>query len=491
MFLRGQKSLTQRRAQYYNVVDTNTDGGRGAVIRQVWFLEGFTMSIQNEYLSGLMERVVRRNPAEPEFHQAVQEVLTSLVPVVEAKPEYIKEGVMDCLVEPERIIKFRVPWEDDQGNIHVNRGFRVQFNSAIGPYKGGLRFHPSVYEGIIKFLGFEQIFKNSLTGLPIGGAKGGSDFDPKGKSDAEVMRFCQAFMTELSRHIGQFTDVPAGDINVGGREIGYLFGQYKRIRNEFNGVLTGKGLSYGGSLARTEATGYGLCYFADEMLKAAGKSFQGQSVVISGSGNVAIYANQKATELGGKVIAMSDSNGYIVDENGIDYKVIQEIKEVKRARIKTYLDYVPTAKYFEGCQGIWTVPCGIALPCATQNELPLEGAKALVEHGCFAVAEGANMPSTPEAVAWFQEHGVLFAPAKASNAGGVATSGLEMSQNSMRLSWTFEEVDQKLHTIMRNIYHNAANAAAEYGMEGNLVAGANIAGFMKVADAMIWQGVSY
>ena len=449
------------------------------------------MSIQNEYLSGLMERVVRRNPAEPEFHQAVQEVLASLVPVVEAKPEYIKEGVMDCLVEPERIIKFRVPWEDDQGNIHVNRGFRVQFNSAIGPYKGGLRFHPSVYEGIIKFLGFEQVFKNSLTGLPIGGGKGGSDFDPKGKSDNEVMRFCQSFMTELQRHIGPDTDVPAGDIGTGAREIGYMFGQYKRLRNEFTGVLTGKGLSYGGSLARTEATGYGLCYFTDNMLKAAGRSFEGATVVISGSGNVAIYANQKATELGGKVIAMSDSNGYIVDENGIDYKVIQEIKEVKRARIKTYLDYVPTAKYFEGCQGIWTVPCGIALPCATQNELPLEGAKALVEHGCFAVAEGANMPSTPEAVAWFQEHGVLFAPAKASNAGGVATSGLEMSQNSMRLSWSFEEVDQKLHTIMRNIYHNAANAAAEYGMEGNLVAGANIAGFMKVADAMIWQGVSY
>ena len=449
------------------------------------------MSIQNAYLNDLMDRVIQRNPAEPEFHQAVREVLTSLVPVVEARPEYIKEGVMDCLVEPERIIKFRVPWEDDQGNVHVNRGFRVQFNSAIGPYKGGLRFHPSVYEGIIKFLGFEQIFKNSLTGLPIGGGKGGSDFDPKGKSDAEVMRFCQSFMTELFKYIGPDTDVPAGDIGVGAREIGYLFGQYKRIRNEFNGVLTGKGLSYGGSLARTEATGYGLCYFANEMLKAAGKSFQGQSVVISGSGNVAIYANQKATQLGGKVIAMSDSNGYIVDENGIDYKVIKEIKEVKRDRIKTYLDYVPTAKYYEGCQGIWTVPCGIALPCATQNELPLEGAKALVEHGCFAVAEGANMPCTPDAVAWFQSHGVLFAPAKASNAGGVATSGLEMSQNSMRLSWSFEEVDQKLHDIMTNIYHNAAKAAEEYGMPGNLVAGANIAGFMKVADAMIWQGVSY
>mgnify|MGYP002614268745 CR=1 FL=1 len=447
--------------------------------------------LTDEYIKRVYDQVVARDGDQPEFLQAVREVFETLQPVVEKHPEYEKAGVLERIVEPERTIKFRVAWVDDEGKVQVNRGYRIQFNSAIGPYKGGLRFHPTVTESVVKFLGFEQILKNSLTTLPMGGGKGGSDFNPKGKSDAEVMRFCQAFMTELSRHIGQFTDVPAGDINVGGREIGYLFGQYKRIRNEFNGVLTGKGLSYGGSLARTEATGYGLCYFADEMLKAAGKSFQGQSVVISGSGNVAIYANQKATELGGKVIAMSDSNGYIVDENGIDYKVIQEIKEVKRARIKTYLDYVPTAKYFEGCQGIWTVPCGIALPCATQNELPLEGAKALVEHGCFAVAEGANMPSTPEAVAWFQEHGVLFAPAKASNAGGVATSGLEMSQNSMRLSWTFEEVDQKLHTIMRNIYHNAANAAAEYGMEGNLVAGANIAGFMKVADAMIWQGVSY
>ena len=449
------------------------------------------MALTNSYLKSVYETVEKRNPNEPEFQQAVYEVLESLEPVVEARPELEKNGIMERIVEPERVLQFRVPWVDDEGKVRVNRGFRVQFNSAIGPYKGGLRLHPSVNASVIKFLGFEQCFKNSLTTLPMGGGKGGSDFDPKGKSNNEIMRFCQSFMIELQRHIGPDTDVPAGDMGVGSREIGYMFGQYKRIRNEFNGVLTGKGLSYGGSLARTEATGYGLCYFADEMLKAAGKSFQGQSVVISGSGNVAIYANQKATELGGKVIAMSDSNGYIVDENGIDYKVIQEIKEVKRARIKTYLDYVPTAKYFEGCQGIWTVPCGIALPCATQNELPLEGAKALVEHGCFAVAEGANMPSTPEAVAWFQEHGVLFAPAKASNAGGVATSGLEMSQNSMRLSWTFEEVDQKLHTIMRNIYHNAANAAAEYGMEGNLVAGANIAGFMKVADAMIWQGVSY
>ena len=448
--------------------------------------------LKSAYLQRVYSQVVARDPDQKEFQQAVLEVLESLDMIVEQHPEYEANGIIESFVEPERIITFRVPWVDDQGKVQVNRGYRVQFNSAIGPYKGGLRFHPTVNLSILKFLGFEQILKNSLTGLPIGGGKGGSDFDPKGKSDREVMRFCQSFMTELYRHIGQFTDVPAGDIGVGAREIGYLFGQYRRLRNAHEaGVLTGKGLTYGGSLARTEATGYGLCYFADEMLKAAGKSFQGQSVVISGSGNVAIYANQKATELGGKVIAMSDSNGYIVDENGIDYKVIQEIKEVKRARIKTYLDYVPTAKYFEGCQGIWTVPCGIALPCATQNELPLEGAKALVEHGCFAVAEGANMPSTPEAVAWFQEHGVLFAPAKASNAGGVATSGLEMSQNSMRLSWSFEEVDQKLHTIMRNIYHNAANAAAEYGMEGNLVAGANIAGFMKVADAMIWQGVSY
>ncbi len=447
--------------------------------------------LTNEYLKRVYDTVLSRNPGEAEFHQAVLEVLESLECVVEKHPEYEKNGIIERFVEPERFIQFSVPWVDDSGKVRVNRGFRVQFNSAIGPYKGGLRFHPSVTASVIKFLGFEQTLKNSLTTLPMGGGKGGSDFDPKGKSSNEVMRFCQSFMTELQRHIGPDTDVPAGDIGVGAREIGYLFGQYKRIRNEFNGVLTGKGLSYGGSLVRTEATGYGLCYFVDEMLKASGKSFQGQSVVISGSGNVAIYANQKATQLGGKVIAMSDSNGYIVDENGIDYKIIQEIKEVKRARIKTYLDYVPTAKYVEGCQGIWTVPCGIALPCATQNELPLEGAKALVEHGCFAVAEGANMPSTPEAVAYFQEHGILFGPAKAANAGGVATSGLEMSQNSMRLSWSFEEVDQKLHGIMTNIYHNAAKAAEEYGMPGNLVAGANIAGFLKVADAMIWQGVSY
>ena len=449
------------------------------------------MEFKNEYLRSVYDAAVKKDPNQPEFLQAVGEVLESLQPVVEKRPDLQKAGVLQRIVEPERVIQFRVPWVDDAGNVQVNRGFRVQFNSAIGPYKGGLRFHPSVNLSIIKFLGFEQIFKNSLTGLPMGGGKGGSDFDPKGKSSNEVMRFCQSFMTELQRHIGPDTDVPAGDIGVGAREIGYLFGQYKRIRNEFNGVLTGKGLSYGGSLVRTEATGYGLCYFVDEMLKAAGKSFQGQSVVISGSGNVAIYANQKATQLGGKVIAMSDSNGYIVDENGIDYKVMQEIKEVKRARIKTYLDYVPTAKYVEGCAGIWTVPCDIALPCATQNELDGASAQALVKNGCFAVAEGANMPSTPEAVTIFQANGVLFGPAKAANAGGVATSGLEMSQNSLRLSWTFDEVDEKLHGIMTNIYHNAAKAAEEYGMAGNLVAGANIAGFLKVADAMLWQGISY
>ena len=441
------------------------------------------------YVDSVLETVIARNPGEAVFHQAVREVLDSLRLAVDANPAYQKNGLLERLVEPERVVMFRVPWVDDKGQVQVNRGFRVQFNSAIGPYKGGLRLHPSVNLGVIKFLGFEQVFKNSLTGLPMGGGKGGSDFDPKGKSSNEVMRFCQSFMTELQRHIGPDTDVPAGDIGVGGREVGYMFGQYKRLRNEFTGVLTGKGLTFGGSLVRTEATGYGLCYFADEMLKANGKSFDGAKVVISGSGNVAIYANQKASELGGKVIAMSDSNGYIVDENGIDYKVIKEIKEVKRARIKTYLDYVPSAKYVEGSQGIWTVACDIALPCATQNELPLEGAKALVANGCYAVAEGANMPSTPDAVAYLQANGVLFAPAKASNAGGVATSGLEMSQNSLRLSWTFEEVDERLKNIMKNIYANAANAAEAYGMKGNLVAGANIAGFTKVADAMLMQGI--
>ncbi len=447
------------------------------------------MALKNAYLKSVYASLEKKSAHEPEFLQAVLEVLESLEPVVERRPELEKNGIIERLVEPERIVMFRVPWVDDNGKVQVNRGYRVQFNSAIGPYKGGLRLHPSVNLSIIKFLGFEQVFKNSLTTLPMGGGKGGSDFDPKGKSDAEVMRFCQSFMTELQRHIGQFTDVPAGDIGVGGREIGYMFGQFKRLQNEYSGVLTGKGIPFGGSLARTEATGYGLCYFTDEMLKAAGKSFQGAKVVISGSGNVAIYANQKATQLGAKVIAMSDSNGYIVDEAGIDYKVIKEIKEVKRARIKTYLDYVPTAKYVEGCKGIWGVKCDVALPCATQNELDEAGAKALVANGCFAVAEGANMPSTPEAVAVFQAAGILFAPAKAANAGGVATSGLEMSQNSLRLSWSFEEVDEKLHGIMVSIYKAASSAAEEYGMKGNLVAGANIAGFLKVADAMLAQGI--
>jgi glutamate dehydrogenase (NADP+) len=447
------------------------------------------MRIQNAYLSGLMERVVARNPAEPEFHQAVGEVLSSLVPVVEARPAYITEGVMDCLVEPERIIKFRVPWEDEQGHIHVNRGFRVQFNSAIGPYKGGLRFHPSVYEGIIKFLGFEQIFKNSLTGLPIGGGKGGSDFDPKGKTDLEVMRFCQSFMTELFKYIGPDTDVPAGDIGVGSREIGYLFGQYKRLRNEFTGVLTGKGLTYGGSLARTEATGYGLCYFTDCMLRDAGRSFQGADVVISGSGNVAIYACEKASQFGARVVAMSDSGGYIYDKNGIDLPLVKDIKEVRRQRISAYVDAHPQAEYHPGCRDVWSIPCHIALPCATQNELDGAAARTLAANGCFAVAEGANMPCTPEAVDVLQAAGVLFAPAKAANAGGVATSALEMSQNSMRFSWTFEEVDDHLRKIMTDLYRNASQAAAQYGAAGNLAAGANIAGFLKVADSMLAYGI--
>jgi len=447
------------------------------------------MALQNEYLKRVYGSLTNKSAHEPEFLQAVLEVLESLEPVVERRPELEKNGVIERLVEPERVVMFRVPWVDDAGRVQVNRGYRVQFNSAIGPYKGGLRFHPSVNLSIIKFLGFEQIFKNSLTTLPMGGGKGGSDFDPKGKSDAEVMRFCQSFMSELCRHIGQFTDVPAGDIGVGGREIGYLFGQYKRLQNEFTGTLTGKGLTFGGSLARTEATGYGLCYFTGEMLQGAGKSFQGMRTVISGSGNVAIYANQKASQMGAKVVAMSDSNGYIVDENGIDFRIIQQIKEVKRARIQTYLDYVPGAQYVEGCRGIWTVKCDVALPCATQNELDGESAKTLVANGVQAVAEGANMPSTPEAVEIFRKAGVLFAPAKAANAGGVATSGLEMSQNSLRLGWSFDEVDQRLRGIMADIYRNASTAAKEYGMAGDLVAGANIAGFLKVADAMLAQGI--
>ena len=444
---------------------------------------------KSAYLNELMDRVVARNPYEPEFHQAVREVLESLEPVIEQSPEYVTSGVLERLVEPERIIKFRVPWTTDDGRVVVNRGFRIQFNSAIGPYKGGLRFHPSVYEGIIKFLGFEQIFKNSLTGLPIGGGKGGSDFDPKGKSDAEVMRFCQSYMTELFKYVGADVDVPAGDIGVGAREIGYLYGQYKRITNLYEGVLTGKGLTYGGSLGRKQATGYGLCYFTDAMLRDAGLSFDGKTVVISGSGNVAIYACEKATTLGAKVIAMSDSNGYIVDTKGIDLAAIKEIKEVKRQRIKEYLSYHPEATYTEGCSGIWTVSSDIALPCATQNEINEASARALVSNGVTAVSEGANMPSTHEAIAVFRDAGVLFGPAKAANAGGVATSALEMTQNSERLSWTFEEVDEKLHTIMINIYNNASAAAEKYGMAGNLVAGANIAGFLKVADAMLAQGV--
>jgi len=449
------------------------------------------MALKNKYLKEVYAGLEQRNKDQPEFLQAVQEVLESLEPVVEARPELQEAGIIERIVEPERIIMFRVSWVDDKGKVQVNRGYRVQFNSAIGPYKGGLRLHPSVNLSILKFLGFEQIFKNSLTTLPIGGGKGGSDFDPKGKSDAEVMRFCQSFMTELAKHIGADTDVPAGDIGVGGREIGYMFGQYKRLQNEFTGVLTGKAIPCGGSLARTEATGYGLCYFTDEMLKDKKMSFEGKKVVISGSGNVATYACQKATQLGATVIAVSDSNGYIYDPKGIDYKIMQEIKEVKRDRIKTYVNYSKTAEYTEGCKGIWTIPCDIALPCATQNELDGESAKILIKNGVKAVAEGANMPSTPEAIAAFQKAGVLFGPAKAANAGGVATSALEMSQNSQRLAWTFDEVDNKLHEIMVNIYKQASEAAKKYGMEGNLVAGANIAGFEKVANAMLWQGISY
>jgi glutamate dehydrogenase (NADP+) len=442
-------------------------------------------------LCSVYEKVLKRNPGEVEFHQAVKEVLESLEPVAENHPEFMKAGIFDRIVEPERQVMFRVPWVDDAGNVQVNRGFRVQFNSAIGPYKGGLRFHPSVNLGIIKFLGFEQIFKNSLTTLPMGGAKGGSDFDPKGKSDGEVMRFCQSFMFELARHIGPDTDVPAGDIGVGGREIGYMYGMYKKIRNDFTGVLTGKGIPYGGSLVRTEATGYGLCYFMDEAIKARGKSFEGSTVVISGSGNVAIYAAEKVYQLGGKVVALSDSSGYIYDKDGIDVETVKLIKEVQRGRISEYLKTHPNAVYKDGCNGIWTIPCDIALPCATQNELDGKDAETLVKNGCFAVGEGANMPSTPEAVEVFLKNKVIFGPAKAANAGGVATSGLEMAQNSMRLSWTFEEVDKRLKLIMQGIYRNASEAAQEYGDPDNLVLGANIAGFMKVANAMLAQGITY
>ena len=445
------------------------------------------------YVDEVYELVVSKNPAQPEFHQAVKEVLESLRVVIEADDDaYRKEALLERLTVPERIIQFRVPWVDDQGQVQVNNGFRVQFNSAIGPYKGGLRFHPSVNLGIIKFLGFEQIFKNSLTGLPIGGGKGGCDFDPKGKSDREVMAFCQSFMTELYRHIGADTDVPAGDIGVGGREIGYMFGQYKRIRNLYEGVLTGKGLTYGGSLARTEATGYGLLYLTEEMLKCNGKDIAGKTVAVSGAGNVAIYAIQKAQQLGAKPVTCSDSTGWIYDSEGIDVALLKEVKEVKRARLTEYAAARPSAEYHEkkaGEHGVWTVKCDVALPCATQNELDLEDAKALVANGCFAVAEGANMPTTLEATEYLQKNGVLFCPGKASNAGGVATSALEMSQNSERLSWTFEEVDAKLKGIMVNIFHSLDEASKKYGMEGDYVAGANIAGFLKVAEAMKAQGI--
>ena len=444
----------------------------------------------NEYVNRVYRQVEHRDGDQPEFLQAVREVFESLEPVVSKHPEYEANGVLERLVEPERVVKFRVAWTDDQGGIQVNRGYRVQFNSAIGPYKGGLRFHPTVTESVVKFLGFEQILKNSLTGLPMGGGKGGSDFNPKGRSDAEVMRFCQAFMTELQRHIGQFTDVPAGDINVGGREIGYLFGQYKRLRDEYSGVLTGKDMTFGGSLARTEATGYGLCYYTQEALKALRQdSFQGKTVAISGSGNVAIFATEKAQQLGAKVVTASDSNGYIHDPNGIDLDIVKNIKLGHRGRIKEYADRVDGAEYHEGCEGVWTVPCDIALPCATQNEIDQESARTLVANGCTVVCEGANMPSTPEAIAVYQDHGVLYGPAKAANAGGVAVSGLEMSQNSLRLQRTFDEVDQRLKDIMADIFQKSYAASKEYGTPGDLMLGANVAGFTKVADAMVAQGV--
>lgn len=440
------------------------------------------------YVDNVLSELIAKNPAQPEFHQAATEVLTTLKPVIDANPKFQEAALLERLVEPERQIMFRVPWIDDNGKVQVNRGFRVQFNSAIGPYKGGLRFHPSVNLGIIKFLGFEQIFKNSLTGLPIGGGKGGSDFDPKGKSDNEVMRFCQSFMTELYRHIGADVDVPAGDIGVGGREVGYMYGQYKRITGLYEGVLTGKGLTFGGSLARTEATGYGLVYLTEEMLNNKGDSFKGKTVVISGSGNVAVYAAEKATQLGAKVVSFSDSNGYIYDKDGVDIEYVKDLKFTRRGRLAEYTSHKPSAEYHEG-KGVWNIKCDIALPCATQNELNEADAKALVANGCKAVGEGANMPSTLEAIAVFQNSGVLFAPAKAANAGGVATSALEMSQNSERLSWTFDEVDSKLHGIMVNICHNMIARADEYGMKDNYVAGANIAGFLKVAEAMMGQGI--
>ena len=449
------------------------------------------MALENEYLKKVYETVCKRDKYEPEFQQAVLEVLESFQPVVAVRPDIVKAGIIDRIVEPERFIQFRVSWVDDNGNVQVNRGYRVQYNSAIGPYKGGLRFHPSVNLSVIKFLGFEQILKNSLTTLPMGGGKGGSDFDPKGKSDAEVMRFCQSFMTELYRHIGQFTDTPAGDIGVGAREIGFLFGQYKKIVDRFDGgVLTGKGLTYGGSLARTQATGYGLCYFSAEALKnLKNDSYEGKTVVVSGSGNVAQYCAQKVTQLGGKVVAMSDSQGYIYDPRGIDLPTLFDIKQKRRARISVYAKEIEGAEYVEGCKNIWKVKCDIAHPCASQNEMDEKGAQALVDHGCMAVFEGANMPLTPEAIAVVQKNGLLYSPGKASNAGGVATSGLEMSQNSIRMSWSFEEVDEKLQGIMKNIYRACYDASVECGKPGDLMVGANVAGFLKVAEAMMAQGV--
>ncbi|WP_017753918.1 NADP-specific glutamate dehydrogenase [Calidifontibacillus oryziterrae] len=442
------------------------------------------------YVNEVFETVKKRNPNETEFHQAVEEIFQSLIPVFAKQPKYMEAGILERMVEPERQIIFRVPWVDDQGKAQINRGYRIQYSSAIGPYKGGIRFHPSVNISIIKFLGFEQILKNSLTGQPIGGGKGGSDFDPKGKSDNEIMRFCQSFMTELFRHIGPDVDVPAGDIGVGGREVGYMFGQYKRLRGAYEaGVLTGKGVGYGGSLARTEATGYGTVYFVNEMLKDKGMSFEDQTVVVSGSGNVAIYAIEKATQFGAKVVACSDSNGYIYDKNGINLDTVKRIKEVERKRISEYVKEHPESEYYEGCTGIWSIPCDIALPCATQNEINEESANILVKNGVKAIGEGANMPSTLEAIDVFLNNNILFGPAKAANAGGVAVSALEMAQNSARLSWTFEEVDAKLHQIMINIYQQSVKASEEYGYSGNLVVGANIAGFLKVADAMMFQGL--
>ncbi|BAF58231.1 MAG: NADP-specific glutamate dehydrogenase [Pelotomaculum sp.] len=447
------------------------------------------MGMSQQVIDEVMEIVKKRNPNEPEFHQAVMEVFESLKPAIEKHPEFVEAGILHRIIEPDRQVIFRVPWVDDQGRVQVNRGYRVQFNNAIGPYKGGLRFHPSVNLGIMKFLAFEQTFKNSLTGLPIGGGKGGSDFDPKGKSDGEVMRFCQSFMTELYRHVGADVDVPAGDIGVGSREIGYMYGQYKRITTLYNGVFTGKGLTYGGSLGRKEATGYGLLYFLEEMLKEKGQTIAGKTVIVSGSGNVAIYAVEKAQQLGARVVAMSDSNGYVYDPEGIKLNTVKQIKEIERKRIKAYVEHHPSAQYHEGSKGIWSIKCDIALPCATQNEIDGESAGKLVANGVLAVAEGANMPSTPEAIKTFQDNKVLFGPAKAANAGGVATSALEMSQNSMRCSWTFEEVDARLKNIMVTIYRQVSRAAREYGCEDDLVTGANIAGFLKVAEAMMAQGI--